>query len=117
MSADPAPYNLSPSMRAGPSCSVRTTSVCPTSATRGRPSDLLHRHREVAQRVVERDLAIGRLVALSDDERARKAELACCEFLRPDARDDDAPRRDPAPVLDDFGPRNVENRGRPGEHD
>src|SRR6476646_8572594 len=127
MSADPGPKSRSPSMRGAPSCSVLTTSRCPTSAILGplvpsrtlatsespilrtravlppslfstashnalsspmgegieqsqrsvsarrvilhlyleRPS---HRNREIAQRIVERDLAIGGLAALADDQ-------------------------------------------------
>ena len=76
-----------------------------------------HRDREVAERVVEADLAIGARGALADDERAGHAELAGGELLRARAGDDDRARRDAAAVLDDLGPADVEDRRRRREHD
>ena len=46
MSAAPGPYSRSPSMRGGPSCSVRTTSRCPASATCGPAGAARQRHDE-----------------------------------------------------------------------
>ena len=55
---------------------------------------------ELAQRVVERRLQIGRLVAPADDQRAREVVRAGGELLRPRARHDDRARRHVAAVLD-----------------
>ena len=61
-------------------------------------------HVEVAQGGVQAHLAVGRLGAAAEDERARDAELARGKLLVTRPRDDDAARRDAAPVLDDLGP-------------
>ena len=75
----------------------------------------LHRNAEIAQRVVERGLLVGRLLAPPDDERAGHAVLSGRKLLGVASRNYDRTRRNVAPVFDRFGPRDVDDVRRTGD--
>src|SRR5262249_8594987 len=78
---------------------------------------MLHRHAELPQRVVQAGLQIRARLALADHQRARHAELAGGERLRPVAGDHHAVRRHETARLDRLLPGHVQDDRARGEHD